>query len=348
MIAKYKAVAWFSLFVFILGAVCLGMYAITGDWSQSLTITIFGFPIHLTFLVFGSGCIIKGFFHVYERPVVKAAIKGEQPKDGHRIGIFGKIEPREKPVYTPFGQKQCVGYKYIIQYEKHLSGSDTHSSSQHLIIASGWALAPARIFSDTTIYSIHGFPLIEDFTEEGKNFDDRSRRIIHKDGVTKKRGFIGSKDFSNEEYDDQSIQDRDTALSSISFEMAGYQKWIVRNIESFTPDSILFGESLLNSGRDTNSVLRKDIKFFKNLFSGGRQPDQIVETLIPIGSEVFVIGTYLAKENIIVPGRWRSLRIINGNRSKVLENMEMDYWAWFVVGIILISIEIGGILYLTS
>lgn len=50
---------------------------------------------------------------------------------------------------------------------------------------------------------MHGFPLIEDFSEEEIQYDDRSRRIIRKDGVTKIRDTLVSKDFSNEDYDDQ-------------------------------------------------------------------------------------------------------------------------------------------------
>jgi len=50
---------------------------------------------------------------------------------------------------------------------------------------------------------VHGFPLIEDFSEEEIQYDDRSRRIIRKDGVTKIRDTLVSKDFSNEDYDDQ-------------------------------------------------------------------------------------------------------------------------------------------------
>jgi len=70
-------------------------------------------------------------------------------------------------------------------------------------LALGWALAPVRIVSKNNTISVHGFPLIEDFSEEEIQYDDRSRRIIRKDGVTKIRDTLVSKDFSNEDYDDQ-------------------------------------------------------------------------------------------------------------------------------------------------
>jgi hypothetical protein len=132
--------------------------------------------------------------------------------------------------------------------------------------------------------------------------------------------------------------------------MAGYQKWFVRNINDVTPDSILFGESLYHRIEDTNKEFRKDIKFYKKLEPdySDRRPDKTEETLIPIGAKVCVFGTYSATQKAIVPGRWRSMRLINGDRSKVLESMRMNYWAWFFLGLILISIELGGILYLTS
>jgi len=317
---KYKAWGWLSLFFLVLVTVCLGLFIITQDWYQSLIITVFGFPVHLTFLVFGCGCIIKGFFQIFERPILQAALQGKPPKDGHRVALFGTIEPLMEPIHTPFGQKPCVGYKYFIKHIKILGGSDTHSNSQHLIIAAGWALVPAKIVSETGVIRMGGFPLMEDFSEEEK------------------------------EYDDQSRQDLDESVSNISFEMAGYSKWFVRNIEGFTPESILLGESLSKPNEDPNTDIRKDIKFFKKLYSdyGSRQPDYTVETLIPIGAKVCVWGTYVAKEKVLIPGRWRSIRIINGERSKVLESMRMNYWAWFVVGMFLISIEVAGLLFLTS
>jgi len=320
MITKFKVWGWLSLFLLILVIVYLVMFTITDDWFQSLIIAVFGFPFHLTFVVFGCGSIVKGFFQIFEGPILKAAIEGKQPKDGHRVAIFGTIEPRSEPVHTPFGQKVCVGYKYFIKHRKDLFGSDSHSDFQYLIIAAGWALAPAKIVSKNGVIRMGGFPLIEDFSEEEKEYDDKSR------------------------------QNLDATVSTISFEMAGYQKWFVRNIEGFTPESILFGESLYKQKEDNNKEIRKDIKFFKNLYSdyGDRRPDYTVETLIPIGAEVCVFGTYVANQKAIVPGRWRSIRVINGERSKVLESMRMNYWVWFVVGLILISIEIGGILFLTS
>jgi len=320
MITKYKAWGWLSLFLIILVIVYLVIFVITDDWFQGLIISVFGFPFHLTFLVFGFGCIIKGFFQIFERPILKATIEGKQPKDGHRVAIFGTIVPGSEPIHTPFGQKACVGYKYFIKHIKILGGSETHSDSQHFIIAAGWALAPAKIVSKNGTIEIGGFPLIEDFSEEEKEYDDKSR------------------------------QNLDATVSGISFEIAGYQKWFVRNIEGFTPESILFGESLYNQKEDNNKEFRKDIKYFKKLYSdyGSRRPDYTVETLIPIGAEVCVFGTYVAKEKVLIPGRWRGMRVINGERSKVLESMRMNYWAFFFVGLILISIEIGGILFLTS
>ena len=320
MITKYKTWGWLGLFLIILVIVYLVIFGITGDWFQGLIISVFGFPLHLTFLVFGCGCIIKGFFQIFERPILKAAIEGMQPKDGHRVAIFGTIEPLTEPIHTPFGQKACVGYKYFIQHIKILGGSGTHSNSQNFIIAAGWALAPAKIVSKNDVIRMGGFPLIEDFLEEEKEYDDKSRPNL------------------------------DATVSGISFEMAGYSKWFVRNIEGFTPESILFGESLYKQKEGNNKEIRKDIKFFKKLYSdyGSRRPDYTVETLVPIGAEVCVFGTYVAKEKVLIPGRWRNMRVINGERSKVLESMRMNYWGWFVGGLILISIEIGGILFLTS
>ena len=93
MIAKFKALGWFGLFILNLVIVYLIFFAITDDWSASLIIAIFGFPVHLVFFVFGSGCIIKGIFQIIERPILKAAIEGKQLKDGHRVAIFGTIDP---------------------------------------------------------------------------------------------------------------------------------------------------------------------------------------------------------------------------------------------------------------
>ena len=137
------------------------------------------------------------------------------------------------------------------------------------------------------------------------------------------------------------VQHLEATISSIDFEMAGYQKWFVRNINDVTPDSILFGESLYHRIEDTNKEFRKDIKFYKKLEADyhDRRPDKTEETLIPIGSEVCVFGTYVAAQKAIVPGRWRSMRMISGDRSKVLESMRMNYWAWFFLGLILISLK---------
>jgi hypothetical protein len=319
MIAKYKAWGWLSLSLLILVIVYLVIFAITYDWFQSLIITVFGFPVHLIFLVFGCGCIVKGFFQICERPILKVAIEGKQPKNGHRVAIFGTIEPISEPIHTPFSQKECVGYKYFIKHEKS-DIEDVGVETTYFIIAAGWALAPAKIVSIEGVFRMGGFPLIEDYPEEEKIYNDEDRPSL------------------------------DATISTINFEMAGYQKWFVRNIESVTPDSILFGESLYNQKEDNNKEIRRDIKFFKNLYPdfSRRRPDYTVETLIPIGADACVIGTYVAEKNILVSGRWRSMRIINGDRSKVMESMRMNYWAWFVVGLIPISIWIGAVVFLTN
>ncbi|MBT8350546.1 MAG: YpbF family protein [Deltaproteobacteria bacterium] len=349
MISKFKTLGWLGLFFLNLLAVYLFIYVRTGDWYQGFIAAIFGFPAHLIFFVFGSGCIIKGFFQIAERPILKAAIAGNRLKDGHRVAIFGTIESTSGPTHTPFSQKACVGYKYFIKHRKYISGSDSDSSFVYPIIAAGWGLAPAIIVSKNGSFRIGGFPLIEEFSEEEKEYDDRSSRIILKNGIMRQRDNLVSKEFPDEEYDDASRQHLESITSSIDFEMAGFKKWFIRNIEQFTPDTILFGDSLFKR-IDDDEVYHKDIKFFKTLKSdyNNRRPDKTTETLISIGAEVCIFGTYLANEKAIVPGRWRSMRLINGNRSKVLESMRMNYWAYFVVGLILISIEIGGILYLTS
>jgi len=319
MIFKFKTLGWLGLFFLNLLAAYLFIYARTGDWYQGFIAAIFGFPVHLIFFVFGSGCIIKGFFEIAERPILKTSIAGNRPKDGHRVAVFGAIEPTSKPTHTPFRQKVCVGYKYFIKHRKSLSGPESSPGFVYPIIAAGWGLAAARIVTKNGSFRIGGFPLFEDFSEEKHEYDDASRQHL------------------------ESITD------SIDFEIAGFKKWFIRNIESITPDTVLFGDSLFKRLYKEEGY-RKDIKFFKKLKSdySSRRPDMTVETSIPIGAEVCIIGTYVANEKAIVPGRWRSIRLINGNRSKVIESMGMNYWTWFVLGIILISIEIGGILYLTS
>ena len=351
MITKYKAWGWLSLFLLILAIVYLFMFAITDDWSESLIITVFGFPVHLIFIVFGSGCIIKGFFQISERPILKAAIAGKPPEDGHRVAIFGTVEPISEPTRSPFGQKACIGYKYFIMHRQSDFGPESSTGEDNFpIIAAGWALAPAKIISNNDVIRLGGFPVIEDFLEEEKEYSDRSRKKICKNGIIKMGSPLFGKEFPDEEYDDKSRQHLEATISSIDFEMAGYQKWFVRNINDVTPDSILFGESLYHRIEDNNKGFRKDIKFYKKLESDyiDRRPDKTEETLIPIGAEVCVFGTYVADQKAIVPGRWRSMRLISGDRSKVLESMRMNYWAWFFLGLILISIEVGGILYLTS
>ena len=121
MITKYKAWGWASLFLIILASVYLFMFAITDDWAESLIITVFGFPAHLIFIVFGSGCIIKGFFQIAERPILKAAIAGKQPKDGHRVAIFGTIEPISEPTHSPFGQKAVSDTNISLCIDKVIS-----------------------------------------------------------------------------------------------------------------------------------------------------------------------------------------------------------------------------------
>jgi len=342
---------WLGLFILIIVIVYFGIFAITDDWFESLIIAVLGFPVHLLFFVFGSGCIIKGFFQIAERPILNAAIKGKQPKDGHRVAIFGTIEPISKPTYTPFGNKPCVGYKYFIMHRKSDVGGESISPFDNFpILAAGWALAPAKIMFKYDAVRLGGFPLIENFIEKEKHYDDRSRRIIHNNGVMKKRDTMVSKDFPDEEYDDKYRQHLDTIVSKISFEMAGFKKWIVRNIGDVTPDSILFGESLFNRIEDNNKDFRKDVKFYNEINSNysGRRADKTEEVMIPLGTEVCLFGTYEANQKTIVPGHWRSMRLIRGTQSMVLENMRMNYWVWFFLGLILISVEVGGIIYITS
>jgi hypothetical protein len=50
------------------------------------------------------------------------------------------------------------------------------------IIAAGWALAPAKIISKNDVIRLGGFPVIEDFLEEEKEYSDRSRKKICKNG----------------------------------------------------------------------------------------------------------------------------------------------------------------------
>ena len=45
---------------------------------------------------------------------------------------------------------------------------------------------------------------MEDFLEEEKEYSDRSRRKVCKNGITKVGSTLFGKDFSDEEYDDKS------------------------------------------------------------------------------------------------------------------------------------------------
>ena len=100
------------------------------------------------------------------------AARREPPGDGQLVAAAGPIRPLGAPLTSPFGGEPCVAYEYeVLAREKAGPG---RSASRPCDIA-GFAMAASSIDTPHGGIRLLGFPLLDEFPQDRKGLDARSR-----------------------------------------------------------------------------------------------------------------------------------------------------------------------------
>jgi hypothetical protein len=123
-----------------------------------------------------------------EAQSIRAAHRGDRPKDGAVAAIVGTAHPSTEPLISPLFRRRCIAYEYEVY-------KDAGNSDSPTILFRGIALCPSVIRSPVQQLRLLGFPVLEElsFKEGGARelqnaaeyassapFEDFSRGVVMK------------------------------------------------------------------------------------------------------------------------------------------------------------------------